>query len=88
MSFFALLFLIHGALWLAIETEGDLHKRSVSTANTLWPVLLGVAVVFLIASRFSTRLYDNYVEHPAFFIVILIFKDKVKTDDLSYEEAY
>jgi cytochrome d ubiquinol oxidase subunit II len=71
-TFFVLLFMIHGALWISIKAEGDLQKRAVSTAKRLWPVLLVVAVVFLIASKFSTRLYDNYIEHPAFFIVILI----------------
>ena len=69
---FVLLFMIHGALWISIKSEGNLQERAVSTAKKLWPVLLGVAVVFLIASRFSTRLYDNYIEHPVFFIVILI----------------
>jgi len=69
---FVLLFMTHGALWISIKSEGDLQERAVSTAKNIWPVLLGVAVVFLIASKFSTRLYDNYIEHPAFFIVILI----------------
>lgn len=70
--FFVLLFLIHGALWLAVRTEGELHERTVSTANKLWPILLGVAVIFLIASRFATSLYDNYVAHPLFFAVIFM----------------
>ena len=70
--FFVLLFMIHGALWISIKSEGDLQERAASTAKNLWPVLLGVTVVFLIASKFSTRLFDNYIEHPAFFIVILI----------------
>jgi cytochrome d ubiquinol oxidase subunit II len=69
---FVLLFTNHGALWLSIRSEGDLHERAVSTVNKLWPVLVCVAVVFLIVSKFSTRLYDNYVEHPAFFIVIVV----------------
>lgn len=69
---FVLLFMIHGALWISIKSEGDLQERAASTANKLWPVLLGVTVVFLIASKFFTRLFDNYIEHPAFFIVILI----------------
>jgi cytochrome d ubiquinol oxidase subunit II len=69
---FVLLFMIHGALWVSIKSEGDLQERAVSTAKKLWPVLLVVAVVFLIASKFSTRLYDNYMKHHAFFIVILM----------------
>jgi cytochrome d ubiquinol oxidase subunit II len=69
---FVLLFMTHGALWVSIKSEGDLQERAVSTAKNLWPILLGVAVVFLIASKFSTHLYDNYIKHPALFIVILI----------------
>jgi cytochrome d ubiquinol oxidase subunit II len=69
---FVLLFMTHGALWLSIKSDGDLHERAVSTAGKIWPVLVCVAVIFLIASRFSTDLYNNYFEHPAFFIVILI----------------
>ena len=69
---FVCLFLVHGALWLAIKTEGDLHERAVITAHKLWPVEVGVAVIFLIASKFFTPLYNNYIAHPAFFLVILI----------------
>ncbi|MFH1985265.1 MAG: cytochrome d ubiquinol oxidase subunit II [Pseudomonadota bacterium] len=68
---FVLLFLIHGAIWLAIKSQGELHDRALATANKLWPVLLLVAVIFLAASFFATRLYDNYLAHPALFIVIL-----------------
>jgi cytochrome d ubiquinol oxidase subunit II len=71
-ALFVLLFVMHGALWLAIKTENDLHDRVVATANKLWPVLVGVAVIFLVASKFATQLYDNYLAHPAFFLVILI----------------
>lgn len=68
---FLLLFLVHGALWLSIKSQGELHERAASTAGKLWPVLLGVAVIFLIASFFATRLYDNYLAHPVLFVVIL-----------------
>lgn len=69
---FVLLFLIHGAIWLTIRTEGELCARAVATANNLWPVLLLVAVLFLGASFFATRLYDNYLAHPSLFAVILV----------------
>jgi cytochrome bd ubiquinol oxidase subunit II len=69
---FLLLFLTHGALWLCIKSDGDFQKRAAVTVKTLWPILLGVAVVFLIATGFFTRLYDNYVAHPALFIVVLL----------------
>lgn len=67
---FLSLFLVHGALWLAIKTEGDLHDRAAGMANKLWPVLLGVAVIFLIATAIFTPLYANYLAQPALIIVI------------------
>jgi cytochrome bd ubiquinol oxidase subunit II len=67
--FFLLLFLIHGALWLAIRTEGDLHDQAAKTAKILWPVLLVAAVVFLVYTWFETALFKNYVTHPVLFIV-------------------
>ena len=69
---FLLLFLQHGALWLAIKTEGELHEKAVRTAGRLWPAVLAVAVIFLVASKFATRLYDNYLAHPILFSVILL----------------
>jgi cytochrome d ubiquinol oxidase subunit II len=67
---FLSLFLVHGALWLAIKTEGDLHARAAGMANKLWPVLLGVAVIFLVATAIFTPLYANYLAQPALIIVI------------------
>ena len=69
---FFLLFLVHGAIWLSIKTSGDLHDRSAKAASRLWPVLLVVAVVFLIASKFATPIYDNYAAHPALFLLVLV----------------
>jgi cytochrome d ubiquinol oxidase subunit II len=70
--FFLVIFLVHGSLWLSIKSQGDLHHRAVSAANKLWPVLLAVAVIFLAASIFATPLYNNYLNHPLLFAVILI----------------
>jgi cytochrome d ubiquinol oxidase subunit II len=68
---FLFFFLVHGALWLSIRTEGDLQQRAIRTANRLWPILLAVAVVFLAYSAAATPLYQNYLAHPILFIVIL-----------------
>ena len=69
---FVLLFVTHGAIWLAIKSEADLHDRAVAAANTLWIFLLAVAVIFLAASAFATNLYANYLAHPALGLVILL----------------
>ena len=69
---FVLLFVVHGALWITIRAEGDLHDRAASMAGKLWIALLVVAVIFLIATYFSTNLYDNYFEYPILFIVVIL----------------
>jgi cytochrome d ubiquinol oxidase subunit II len=69
---FTLLFVQHGALWLAIRSEGALHESAVRTARRIWPVLLAAAVLFLLQSRWATRLYDNYLDRPLLFIVVLL----------------
>jgi len=66
---FLCLFLIHGALWLTIRADGDLASRAERLAGKLWPVLTGVAVVFLVASFIFTSLYDNYLANPLLFLV-------------------
>ena len=70
--FFVILFLVHGGLWLAVKSDGDLHDRTVTLTHTLWWVELVVAVGFLAATKIFTPLYDNYFSHPALFIVVLI----------------
>jgi cytochrome d ubiquinol oxidase subunit II len=68
---FLLLFLQHGANWIAVKTEGDLQQRAAKVSALVWPALLVVAVVFLVASWFVTDLYNNYLAHPALFVIIL-----------------
>jgi cytochrome d ubiquinol oxidase subunit II len=69
---FLLLFMVHGSIWLSIKSDGDLQDRAVSTATKLWPVLVGIAVVFLVVSAFATSLYNNFLAHPLLFVVILL----------------
>jgi cytochrome d ubiquinol oxidase subunit II len=68
---FTLIFLVHGSLWLTINSEGSLKERAGSFAGRLWFALAVVAVVFLAATYFSTHLYDNYLIFPALFIIPL-----------------
>jgi len=68
---FLLLFLEHGAVWLAFKSEGALRKRSLAAASRMWPLLLVVAVAFFVATGFYTRLYENYLRYPVLGIVPL-----------------
>jgi len=71
-SLFLLLFLVHGALWLAVKIDGPLQQRSIKTARRLWPLALLAAVAFLIHSAVATDLYANYLSNPALFIIIAL----------------
>jgi cytochrome bd ubiquinol oxidase subunit II len=69
---FVLLFAVHGALYVSVKTGGPLSGRGQETARRLWPWLLVVAVAFLGASKFATRLYDNYLQWPILGLIPLI----------------
>ena len=71
-ALFVMLFLVHGALWAAWRTAGDLGVRAGRTAAALWPVLLVVAVLFLAVSWFATPLYRNYLTMPWLWIFPLL----------------
>ncbi len=71
-ALFLALFLVHGATWLAMRTEGDLHERASAAANKLWYYMVAAVLVFLIVSAFATHLYDNYLRHFVLFIVLII----------------
>ncbi len=69
---FVLLFVYHGALWLAFKTMGDIRARALAVAGKLWPILAAVIVAFLVFSFFATKLFDNYLAHPVLFVLLLV----------------
>src|SRR5271170_4014601 len=61
---------VHGALYVAIKTEGDLSKRARSVAIILWPVQFFLTCISLLATYFvRPRLMHNYGEHPIGMLV-------------------
>jgi cytochrome bd ubiquinol oxidase subunit II len=69
---FVLLFLEHGALYIAVKSAGALSQSAEALARVLWIPLLLVAVGFLGLTNFATKLYDNYLAAPVFCIVPVI----------------
>jgi cytochrome d ubiquinol oxidase subunit II len=69
---FVLLFLVHGALWVSLKTEGDLSRKASGLAGTAWYFLLIVAVAFLVYTEFATNLYANYIENIPWMAVPVI----------------
>lgn len=69
---FVLLFLQHGALYVAVKTTGTVAERGAALAGKLWPAVLVIAATFLVATNFATKLFVNYFNHPALFLVPLL----------------
>jgi cytochrome bd ubiquinol oxidase subunit II len=69
---FVMLFLMHGALWLACRNSGELASRCAVFADRIWLPLAAIAVIFLIITKYYTRLYDNFMDAPVFLVFPVI----------------
>ena len=70
--FFVLLFMVHGALWLAAKTSGELEARALRYAQKGWHFLLAAAVIFLVWTVPATKLEENYLRRPFWLVVPLL----------------
>jgi cytochrome d ubiquinol oxidase subunit II len=66
---FVTIFAMHGSLWLSTKSEGELQTRAGDLAKKIWPVVLLLAVIFLLATLRLTNLYDNYLANPVLFLI-------------------
>lgn len=69
---FVVMFLLHGCLWLLVKTSGPVKEKAAAMVNKLWVTLAVIAVGFLIATWYATRLYDNYLQNPLMYVVPII----------------
>jgi cytochrome d ubiquinol oxidase subunit II len=69
---FVLMFLMHGSIWAAVKTEGDLEGRARAMAARIWPILVVWVAVFLVYTSIATRLLGNYLKNPLLFAVLLL----------------
>jgi len=69
---FLALFLLHGALWINLRTEGPLQERAGKFALWFWWIVLALAAAFPIYSAFVTELYENYLRQPVLWFVPLL----------------
>jgi cytochrome d ubiquinol oxidase subunit II len=71
-ALFVLLFLVHGATWLAVKTSNGFAERAAGLAKKMWIALLVVAVAFLVYTYFATDLYANYFNNFVLLIVPVV----------------
>lgn len=69
---FVLLFSMHGSLWLAVKSQGDMEKRAAGLASKVWTAVLVVTVLFLALTAVYTRLFDNYTASPMLLIILVL----------------
>ena len=61
---------LHGALYLAVKTEGDLQQRARAAFNRLWMLLLPLTIISLPASIIARAdTLSNYRNHPLTYAV-------------------
>ncbi len=61
---------VHGALYVGLKTEGDVNLRARKVASTLWPVLLVVTLVSLVATLYiRPEVLTNYKRVPLGFAI-------------------
>jgi cytochrome d ubiquinol oxidase subunit II len=61
---------LHGAHYVAMKTSGELNSRARRVAAVLWPVLVLVTIVSLIATlSIRPELLANYHSYPVLFLV-------------------
>ena len=56
---------VHGALWVALKTEGDVHRRARRVAQRVWwGLAAGVAVITLASFHVQPHLQTSFAERP------------------------
>lgn len=69
---FVLLFVMHGALWLTVKSDGDLQQRAAGLARKLWPVLVAIIGAFVVLTVIYTNLLANYLTNPLMLVLLVI----------------
>ena len=63
---------LHGALYLALKTEGDLERRALRLARRIWVVTIALTAIGIPATVLARPAsLDNYRGHPVMFLVPL-----------------
>ncbi len=66
-------YVLLGACWLVMKTEGELQRKAVAWAKTAWPpVLLGMLLVSLATPVVSETVRERWFQLPAFFALLPI----------------
>ncbi len=68
---FVCIFAVHGGIWLALKSTGDIHERALNAAKNTWYATLVLVVSYLGLSMVYTPIWNNTADRP--FISIFLF---------------
>jgi cytochrome d ubiquinol oxidase subunit II len=64
---------VHGALWVALKTAGDVHRRARLVANRLWwGLAVWVTVITLASFQVQAHLAESFAERPWGYVFPLV----------------
>ncbi len=66
---FVVMFLVHGALWLAVKSNGVLKWRAKVVAEKFWVLEVLLALIFFMATGFLTDLWANFFHYKILLII-------------------
>ena len=67
------LFIMHGAIYLGLKTDGALRERMVSTASAFWVGTVGLYTLATLVTFFvSPFLFDGVLKNPLFWVLFLL----------------
>ena len=66
-------YVLLGACWLILKTEGELQERAVAWAKTAWPVMvIGIAAISLATPVVSATVRERWFQMPEFIALLPI----------------
>jgi cytochrome d ubiquinol oxidase subunit II len=75
-----LLFVMHGAIYMTLKSDGELRARSARVASRLWiAVLIAYGVATFVTTFVSPFLFFNILQSPVFWVLFLLLLASVVT---------
>ncbi len=66
---FVVMFVVHGATWLCVKSEGDLCRRARHVAEKFWVLEVLILGIFLVATGLVTDLWANFFRYKILLII-------------------
>jgi len=69
---FVVMFVTHGALYLAYRVKGDLSNKARLMAKLVWPVFMLLFLLYVLLTFFWAGLYKNYLASPLMLAIPVV----------------